>query len=308
MRSRARELVLLLNDRLVPARRATISALDRGFVYGDGLFETVRTYAGEPFALAEHLRRLARSARVFRIPFEADPEYWRPRVRRCLRANGLAADDAAVRLTVSRGAGAFGIVPTTALRPTTMLLATPLDPRLPGAREKGVGICFFPFRLVTTTLPSHKTLHYLPAVLGKMIARRRGAWEAVYLGADDHVLEGTTSNVFAVERGRLVTPPLDGILPGVTRRVVTTLARRAGIPIVERSLGRRELLAADEVLLTASTIEILPVIRVERTRIGDGRPGPVTRALQARYRRHVAATLARVGARAVLPARSAARL
>jgi branched-chain amino acid aminotransferase len=285
-----RDLVLLLNDRLVPARRATISALDRGFVYGDGLFETVRTYAGEPFGLTQHLRRLARSARVFRIPFTPSPSHWLPRVRRCLRANDLLTVDAAVRLTVSRGAG-FGIVPPKTLRPTVMMLATPLDPRVPTAQARGVSICFFPFRLVTSTLPSHKTLHYLPAVLGKMIARRRGAWEAVYLGADDTVLEGTTSNVFAVERGRLVTPPLRGILPGVTRHVLTTLAKRAGVAVVERRLTRRALLAADEVLLTASTIEVLPVVRVERTRIGDGTPGPVTRTLQAQYRRHVARTL-----------------
>jgi branched-chain amino acid aminotransferase len=287
-----RGLVLLLNDRLVPAANATISALDRGFVYGDGLFETVRTYAGEPFGLTQHLRRLARSARVFRIPFASSPAYWLPRVRRCLRANDLLATDAAVRLTVSRGAG-FGIVPPKTLRPTTMMLATPVDPRVPGAQARGVRICFFPFRLVTATLPSHKTLHYLPAVLGKMIARRRGAWEAVYLGADDTVLEGTTSNVFAVERGTLITPPLHGILPGVTRHVVTTLARQAGVPVVERRLTRRELLRADEVLLTASTIEVVPVVRIEATRVGSGKPGPVTRTLQEQYRRHVARTLAR---------------
>jgi branched-chain amino acid aminotransferase len=288
----ARDLVLLLNDRLVPAADATISALDRGFVYGDGLFETVRTYAGEPFGLAQHLRRLARSARVFRIPFDGSLQYWLPRVRRVLRANDLTTSDAAVRLTVSRGAGPFGIVPPKTLRPTTMMLATPVDPRVPDAQRRGVRVCFFPFRLVTATLPSHKTLHYMPAVLGKMIARRRGAWEAVYLGADDTVLEGTTSNVFAVERGRLITPPLRGILPGVTRHTVTTLAKRAGVPVVERRLTRRELLRADEVLLTASTIEVLPVIRVEGARIADGKPGPVTRTLQDRYRAHVLRTVA----------------
>jgi branched-chain amino acid aminotransferase len=286
-------LVLLLNDRLVPAARATISALDRGFVYGDGLFETVRTYRGEPFGLAQHLRRLGRSARIFRIPFDPAATYWLPRVRRCLRANGLHTTDAAVRLTISRGAGPFGIVPATTLKPTTMMLATPIDPRVPGAQERGVNIAFFPFRLATGTLPSHKTLHYMPAVLGKMIARRRGAWESVYLGADDSVLEGTTSNVFAVERGRLVTPPIRGILPGVTRHVITTLAKRAGVPVVERRLTRRALLAADEVLLTASTIEVLPVVRVEKTRIAAGKPGPITRLLQARYREHVTRTLAR---------------
>ncbi|MEB2286038.1 MAG: hypothetical protein B6D46_03915 [Polyangiaceae bacterium UTPRO1] len=288
----AADLVLLLNDRLVPARRATISALDRGFVYGDGLFETLRTYSGRPFSLAPHLRRLARSARVFRIPFAAAPAYWQPRVRRVLRANDLLTTDAAVRLTISRGPGPFGIVPPERVAPTVMMLATPLDPRLPDAQARGVKICFFPFRLAAATFPSHKTLHYLPAVLGKMIARRHGAWEAVYLGADDTVLEGTTSNVFAVARGRLLTPPLHGILPGVTRQVLTTLAKRLGIPLREQPLTRRALLAADEVLLTASTIEVLPVVRVERTRVGDGAPGPITRALQIEYRRHVARALA----------------
>jgi branched-chain amino acid aminotransferase len=292
-RRRAVQGLILLNDRLLPAARATIPAVDRGFLYGDGLFETVRAYRAKPFALDQHLRRLARSARIFRIPFNRAPAYWEPRLRRVLRANRLLNRDAAVRLTISRGAGPIGLLPPAGLRPTTVLLATPLDPRLAAAHARGVAVCFFPFRLVTAALPSHKTLHYLPAVLGKMITERKRAWEAVYLASDDSVLEGTTSNVFVVHDGALVTPPLHGILPGITRTVLATIARRARIPLSERPIARTELLAADEVFLTASTIEILPVVRVERTRIGDGTPGPVTRALRARYRQHVAATLER---------------
>jgi len=284
---------ILLNDHLLPAVRATIPAIDRGFLYGDGLFETVRAYRGRPFAFDRHLRRLARSARVFRIPFNRRPAYWEPRVRRVLRANQLFDRDAAVRLTISRGAGPIGLLPPAGLRPTTVLLATPIDPRLAAAQARGVAVCFFPFRHVGAALPSHKTLHYLPAVLGKIIAERKRAWEAVYLASDDTVLEGTTTNVFVVRDGTLVTPPLHGILPGVTRTVLATIARRARLPLSERPITRAELLAADEVFLTASTIEILPVVRVERTRIGDGTPGPVTRVLQVRYRRHVAATLER---------------
>jgi branched-chain amino acid aminotransferase len=290
---RPRESYVLLNDRLVPAARATISALDRGFVYGDGLFETFRTYHGAPFGLAQHLARLTRSARVFRMPFRETADDWRPRVRRLLRANRLLEDDAAVRLTISRGAAPFGIVPPRALRPTTLLLATPLDPHLARAQARGVAVCFFPFRVVTARLPGHKTLHYLPAVLGKMIARQRRAWEALYLTAGDAVLEGTTSNVFAVRRGAILTPPLHGVLPGVTRRTVAVVARRSGIPMRERTVTRRDLLRADEVFLTASTIEVLPVVRVAGTRIGDGRPGPITRRLQEGYHRQVAAALAR---------------
>jgi branched-subunit amino acid aminotransferase/4-amino-4-deoxychorismate lyase len=284
---------VLLNDRLQPAARATISALDRGFLYGDGLFETVRTYGGRPFGLEQHLARLARSARAFRIPFERDPAHWRPRITRLLRANGLSTSDAAVRLTVSRGAGALGLMPPPRLRPTTLLVAAPLDARLRTAQARGVAVCFFPYRLVTATLASHKTLHYLPAVLGKMLAARAHAWEALYLSADDQVLEGTTSNVFIVRRGTLVTPPLAGILPGVTRRFLGAVARRARIPLREAPIARSALLAADEVFLTASTIEVLPVVRVERRPIGGGTPGPVTRRLQEEYARLVAATLAR---------------
>jgi branched-subunit amino acid aminotransferase/4-amino-4-deoxychorismate lyase len=280
-----------LNGRLVPAARASIAALDRGFLYGDGLFETLRAYRGRPFALDRHLARLAHSARVFGIPFDSEPAHWLPGIHRLLGANRLLDEDAAVRLTVSRGPGPVGIMPPAHVRPTTLLLATPLDARLAVAQARGVGVCFFPFRLVAAALPSHKTLHYLPAVLGKMVAARRRAWEALYLAADDTVLEGTTSNVFVVERGALVTPPLRGILPGVTRQLLTRVSRRAGIRLSERPITRARLLDADEVFLTASTIEVLPVVRIERTRIGDGRPGPVTRMLQEDYRRHVAAAL-----------------
>ncbi len=282
--------MVLLNDRLVLAADATISALDRGFLYGDGLFETVRTYRGEPFGLPQHLARLARSARVFRIPFTRATAYWRPRITRVLRANGLVATDAAVRLTVSRGAGSVRLAPTARPHPTTLLIASPLDPRLARAQTRGVGVCFFPYRLVTATLPSHKTLHYLPAVLGKMLAARAGAWEAIYLDAGDYVLEGTTSNVFTVRDGSVITPPLHGILPGVTRRFLGIVARRARIRVREAAITRRELLAADEVFLTASTIEVLPVVRVERRRIGDGTRGPVTRRLQHEYSRLVRAS------------------
>ncbi len=294
-RAPRRDAVVLLNDRLQPARRATISALDRGFLYGDGLFETVRTYRGRPFGLEQHLARLARSARAFRIPFERDAAYWRPRIARLLRANALADSDAAVRLTMSRGAGALGLLPPRTLRPTTLLVATPLDPRLPTAQRRGIGVCFFPYRLVTATLPTHKTLHYLPAVLGKILAARAHAFESLYLSATDTVLEGTTSNVFVVRRGTVVTPPLRGILPGVTRRFLESVVRHARIPLREAPILRRELFAADEVFLTASTIEVLPVVRIERRRVGNGVPGPVTRRLQEAYAGLVAATLARVG-------------
>ncbi len=168
--------VVLLNDRLIPAARATIAALDRGFLYGDGLFETVRAYA-RPAVRARSRTSPAWRARLASsaFPFDAKLDALAARASAaCSRANRLDDRDAAVRLTISRGAGRSASCRRARCGRRRCLIATaPLDARLGAAQIRGVGACFFPFRLVTATLPSHKTLHYLPAVLGKMIAERR---------------------------------------------------------------------------------------------------------------------------------------
>jgi D-amino acid aminotransferase len=277
-----------LNGRVVEATRARVPALDRGLLHGDGLYETWRTYGGEPFAVAAHLRRLAAAARRLALPVPGDPEDWVRRSRLLVRQNGLP--DAAVRLTITRGDSGEAIVPERRAAPTVLLLVRPLPADLARRQRDGVRAVRLPFpRDASQTWGGLKLLGHASAVAGRMLAAKRRADEGLYVTADGEVTEGTTSNVFAVVRGALVTPPLDaGILPGVTRAMVLALARRAGLRVREAPLVAAHLARADEVFLTASTVEILPVVRLDGRRVGEGRPGPVTRALQARYAAAVA--------------------
>jgi len=276
-----------LNGRLVAASRARVPALDRGLLHGDGLYETWRTYGGEPFAVAAHLRRLAAAARRLALPVPGDAALWVRRSRLLVRRNRLR--DAAVRLTITRGDAGEAIVPERRARPTVLLLVRPLPADLARRQRNGVAAARLPFpRDASAPWGGLKLLGHASAVAGRRLAASRGAEEGLYVTADGEVTEGTTSNVFAVVRGAVLTPPLDaGILPGVTRAMVLALARRARLRVREMPLTARLLAAADEIFLTASTIEILPVIRLDGRRVGSGRPGPVTRALQARYAGHV---------------------
>lgn len=276
-----------LNGRVVAAARARVSALDRGLLHGDGVYDTWRTYGGEPFAVAAHLRRLAAVARVLGLPSPGPAAPWERRVRTLLRRNRMA--DATCRLTITRGAAGDLLVPTQTAPPTFLLTLRALPADLAHQQADGVSAILLPFpRDAAAPWSARKTVGHPSAVVGRMLCRRRRASEGLYVTAAGDVTEGTTSNLMMVERGRLVTPPVEaGVLPGVTRNLVLTLARRAGIPVREERIPRARLRAADEVLLTASTVEVLPVVRLDGRRVGGGRPGPVGRALALAYAAHV---------------------
>lgn len=282
--------VVWLDGRLVPAARASISVFDRGFLYGDAVFETVRVYDGRLFLWPQHARRLAASLRAFRIP--APGTDLAAAARAVLAARGLA--DGAIRVTISRGSGE-GLLAPPGIEPTVVATARLLPAELPAQRERGVSVLLLPFgRGHGGITDGHKTNAYLPAVLGKTRAAERRAFEGLYVERDGLVSEGTTSNVFAVRGGRLLTPPLEaGCLPGVTRQVILHLAAEEGLSGETMALQASTLHEMDEVFLTASTIEVTPVVRVDRQRVGDGKPGAVTRLLQDRYRAFVKRTLAR---------------
>jgi branched-subunit amino acid aminotransferase/4-amino-4-deoxychorismate lyase len=277
-----------LNGRVVDAARARVSALDRGLLHGDGLYETWRTYGGEPFAVAAHLRRLAAAARRLALPVPGSAALWTRRSRLLVRRSGLA--DAAVRLTVTRGAAGEAVVPERRARPTVLLLVRPLPRDLARRQRDGVRAVRLGFpRDAGVPWGALKLVGHASAVAGRMRAAARGADEGLYVDADGAVTEATTANVFAVVRGAVVTPPLAaGILPGVTRAAVLALARRAGLAVREAPLAPRLLAAADELFLTASTVEVLPVVRLDGRLVGAGTPGPVTRLLQRRYAARVA--------------------
>lgn len=286
---RARD-VVWIDGRLVPSARASISVFDRGFLYGDAIFETVRAYDGRLFLWQQHARRLAASLRAFRIPTPSVD--LAAAARAVLAARGLG--DGAVRVTVSRGTGE-GLIASGRITPTVVVMARPIPDELPAQRERGVSVLLLPFgRGHGGITDGHKTNAYLPAVLGKTRAAERRAFEGLYVERDGMVSEGTTSNVFAVRAGRLLTPPLEaGCLPGVTRQVILHLAAEEGVAAETMALQASTLHELDEVFLTASTIEVMPVVRVDRLRVGDGKPGALTRLLQDRYRAFVKRTLAR---------------
>jgi branched-subunit amino acid aminotransferase/4-amino-4-deoxychorismate lyase len=231
--------ICFLNGRFVDTKKAAIPATDRGFLFGEALFETWKTYRGKPFALREHLARMAKTAKLLGIPFDPK-ESWERRSLDLAQRNGMHDCGGAVRLTVSAGPGKVSLIPDTFGRPTTLMLFRPLEPGLEEARRDGVGVHLMDFGVgVNAQLRNMKTVNYVPAVMGKVAAREHGCFESLYRLSDSTVLEGTTSNYF----------------------------------------------------LTSSSIEVVPIVRVGKKRIGDGRAGDVTRELQSRYRHMVARRL-----------------
>lgn len=290
--------VCYLNGRYVDVARARISPLDRGFLFGEGLFETWRTYRGRPYGLKDHLERMARSARLIGIPFDPD-EPWEKRCNELTRRCGMLDQDGAVRMTITRGHGPVSLVVDRTEAPTTLMLFRPLEPTLAEAKSQGVSVLLVSVGTgVSERWRQVKSLNYLPAIQARVEARKHGCFEAVYhtegrgkAKGGGAVLEGTTSNLFVVRRGVVQTAPISaGLLPGVTRRKTMRLAR-AVAKAAEARFTVADLLAADEVFLTGSSVEVVPVVRVGRRRIGNGRPGPITLAIQRRYREEVARKL-----------------
>jgi len=279
-----------VNGRIVPAARAAVSVYDRGLLYGDGLFETLRAYGGVPFGLDEHLARLQASARVLGIVLPR--KAWVRSVRTVLARNRLTRADAWVRISVTRGVGAPGPLPVACARPTVIVSVGVLDRTIAAAQRRGVRVALLPFAR-HGFLAEHKVLNFLPSVLGKVMAARHRALEGLFVDARGYVTEGTTSNLFIWRGGRLCTPPLTGILPGITRRMILDAAHADGLRAVERPIRSSDLLDAEEAFLTSSLAEVLPVTMVNARAVGAGTVGPVTRRVHRLYRRTVDRALGR---------------
>jgi len=263
-----------LDGRLVPADRAAIAPTDPAVLYGFGLFEVVRAYRGAPFRLHDHIERMRASAKHFGL---AMPQADLDRAVRAVCRGG----DANVRITLTAGGH-------------LMVLARPLD--IPSPREYRLGAAL---RTVAwrhdprAPLYGHKTLNYLENVRARQEARAAGCADALMLGPADVILEGCASNIFAVEDGGLVTPSLGlSILPGVTRRVVLDIAQKLSLHVSLRAMKAGELARADEVFITGSTMEVVPVVKLDGKRVGRGRVGPVTKLVRAAYRSVVVSAVA----------------
>ncbi len=275
-----------IDGRIVSAAEASVSVFDRGFLYGDSVFETLRTYGGVPFALSEHLERLKRSAARVYIPLPVSDAQLRGELADVLAAANNP--ESYVRLMLTRGRGeSLGLDPALANAPLRLVLVTPLHPSPDWYYERGVAVVTYRTQRVSdaTTAAGAKLGNYLVAVLAMKEARAAGAEEALVTDLDGRIIEGSTSNVFAVERDCLVTPPEEaGILLGITRERVIALATELGVPIEYRSFTADELVRADEAFICSTVREIVPVVSIDGRAVGPGVPGPRTQALLRAFR------------------------
>jgi len=276
-----------------PAARACVSVFDRGFLYGDSVFETLRTYAGRPFAAREHVDRLAESALKVFIDLPVERDVLLAEILTACAASASASaepQELYIRSMVTRGVGALGLDPGLASRPLRVIITTPLAPPAAELYERGIAtVTYRAARLADHTEASGAKLgNYLVAVLATRKAALSGAKEALIVDSAGQVLEGATSNVFWLDgEGVLHTPGLDsGILGGITRKHLLLVARALGRKVDERTPSLDELLSAREVFISSSVRELLPVVAVDGQPIGGGRPGPVTRELHAAFRAH----------------------
>ena len=278
----------MMNGSLVEPEEARISVFDRGFLYGDSVYEVLRTYSGVAFELEAHLSRLESSAERIgmRLPVSAD-EFARE-VGETHRHSGNV--ESYIRIVSTRGAGQLGLDPALAEHPVRVVMAMPLSPPPPEVYRSGATIALVSVRrnLRTAIDPRAKTGNYLNSVMALAEARRRGAHEAVMLDHRDYVTEGASSNVFAVIGTTVFTPPHDiGILEGITRSVVFRVAAEGGLRVLELPLSERALHEADEVFITSSIREVVPVVRVDDTLVGNGRVGPVYGKIRALFDAYV---------------------
>lgn len=276
---------IYLNGKLVPERAAKVSVFDHGLLYGDGVFEGIRTYNGRVFMLEAHVARLFRSAKAIALTIPMTPAAVAQAVVKTCKANGTM--NGYVRLVVTRGVGTLGLNPYVCKQPQVIIIAGTIQLYPPELYEKGMAIVTVgTVRNHTEAVnPSIKSLNYLNNVLAKIEAINAGVMEAILLNPHGYVCEATGDNIFLVRGSSLVTPPPSaGILEGITRNTVMDLARQQGLDVREENLTRYDLYTADEVFLTGTAAEIVPVVTIDRRTIGEGKPGRTTGRLAEAFR------------------------
>jgi branched-chain amino acid aminotransferase len=274
---------IFLNNAIFDADSAMVSARDSGFLYGAGLFETMRSKNGVVFALDDHLDRLFNSAKVLGIPHKYERDYITDAICRTLKANELS--DARIRLTLTGGPTG---VSAEKQKGTLVITATPFEPYAAEYYEKGAlaVLCRFRQNPADPTC-GHKTCNYLSRLLALDGARQRGAVESLWFTTDNLLAEGCVSNVFIIKDSKVFTPStITPVLPGIARKHVVQVAVENSIEATEKDLFINDLLEADEVFITNTLMQILPIAAVEAHVVGDGKVGTVTTKLMNAYKNH----------------------
>ncbi len=274
-------MTVFLNGRYLPLEQAKVSPLDRGFVFGDGIYEVIPSYQGVLFLLDAHLERLRRSLSEIRLPDPMGESGWRGMLEHLLELN--PGGDRGIYLQITRGVAPRDHAFPAATEATVFAMVTPIKPQRPETTAQGVGAILLPDERWGRC--DIKAITLLANVLARQTAVEQGAIEAILL-RDGRLTEGAASNVFVVHGDVVRTPPLDrGILPGITRRFVLDLLEGHSRPVFEEAILESDLRTADEIWLTSSTKEILAVTRLDGQPVGVGRPGPVWRETLDGYQR-----------------------
>ncbi|MGH7179400.1 MAG: branched-chain-amino-acid transaminase [Tepidisphaeraceae bacterium] len=285
---RKASLKVWIDGKLLDKADAKVSVYDHGLLYGDGVFEGIRCYAGRIFECEAHVRRLYDSAKAIRLKIPITPQDFTAAMEQTIKANNFV--DCYIRAVVTRGVGSLGIDPARCAKASVIIIADQVSIYPREMYDKGIEV-------ITASIirnhpnacsPRIKSLNYLNNILARIEANDAGVSEAVMLNYEGYVAECTADNIFIVRDGTVMTPTItDGILEGITRQVMLKLCARLGIPCQARRMERIDLYTADEMFLTGTGAEVMPVSKVDRRVIGNGQVGPITKKLIAEFHRHV---------------------
>lgn len=277
-------LIVYLNGKFVPEEEGKISIFDHGLLYGDGVFEGLRSYNGKIFKLDEHLERLYRSGKAIALEIPLKFEELKKAVIETVRINNLR--DSYIRIVVTRGVGDLGLDPRKCKTPTIFIIASSIQLYPESLYEKGIDLVTVATRrnLNEALNPAIKSLNYLNNILAKIEANNAGATEGLILNQFGYVSECTGENIFIVKKDNLITPPISaGALEGITRKVVMEIGENIGLKVKEENLTRYDIYTSDECFLTGTAAEIVPVVRVDNRIIGDGKPGKITLKIRREF-------------------------
>lgn len=279
-------MLIYFNGELIPKEEAKVSVYDHGLLYGDGVFEGIRSYNGKVFRLAQHLNRLYNSALAIALKIPLSKEGMREAVLKTLRANKLR--NAYIRLVVTRGIGDLGLDPRKCPKPTIFIITDKIKLYPEEFYENGLEV------IVTKTKrnikealnPEIKSLNYLNNILARIEVNRAGMAEGIMTNVEGYVAEATADNIFIVRDKEVITPPTEmGALRGITRDAVLEIAGTLGIKAHELPFTVKELYGADECFLTGTAAEVIPAVKVDGKNIGDGKPGEITLKLREGFRK-----------------------
>src|SRR5690625_4650716 len=278
--------LIYLNDEFVPKEKAVISVYDHGFLYGDGVFEGIRVYEGNVYKLTEHVNRLYESAHSIMLTIPHTKEKMQEIIIETVEKNNFMS--AYIRVVISRGTGDLGLEPRNCAEPTVIVIAESLAIYSNALYEKGLKLASVVNRRSSPDVlnPQIKSLNYLNNILVKLSSVQADADEALILNNQGYVTEGSADNIFIVKNGLIKTPPIYlGALEGVTRNLILDLAMEKKYSIEQTPFTLHDVYVADEVFLTGTAAEVIPVVSVDDRMIGDGTPGKVTKDLLEAFRK-----------------------